>query len=175
MAHEGDVLSHRGQKECTMKRKVPDKNLVVPATQVGRKSTVHYSLNRCRVDKPPVPGERCFVVSTEGRKKVVGYAGSFDLKGVKMVVRPGGVKRIRDRGEREVVAWYEGDLAAVDRPVNHEGMKRLRFNPFKDTTFKDEDGHPVEQAARAVGTGRATWAQKNNMVVRRLDASRTNR
>lgn len=132
-----------------------------PASLIGTRVSVHYNLHRCRAGGDPAPGERCFVVRAGGPSgRVAGYTGAFELADAKLVVQPGGLRRVRQTGQRAVMAYYVGRLVALDAPDDASAWTPLAFNPFRDESFVDRRDRqtPITAAARVAGTGRRTWA-----------------
>lgn len=129
---------------------------------VGKKVSIHYNLHRCKAGGDPAPGESCFVVKEGGMSsRVSGYCHTFILRDVRLVVQPGGLKRVREEGRRSVMAYYVGTLVAVDVPILDEGLEPLAFNPFKDDSFvlRKDRVTPVTESPRVIGKGRRTWAE----------------
>jgi len=88
-------------------------------------------------------------VSIRSHGKVVAHANAVIVTNVTFRVQAAGVQRIRNQGQREVVAYVRGDvtvlpgLAAGELP---ESARRVCFNPFQHDQFVLEDGTPVQAA-----------------------------
>jgi hypothetical protein len=105
-----------------------------------RTTRVHYNLQRCRVGSAPKPGEACWV--KRDAKRVTGYTNDLTLHDVKFVVQPGGLKRVRAKKQRSVIAYVKGAIGSC--PVAGR-WQRVRFNPFQDKAFM-VDGKAVASA-----------------------------
>lgn len=114
----------------------------------GRRLRVHVNLHR---------GDFSIVVPGTGR--VIGHAADVTMTGVTFRVRPGGLRRIREQGHREVCAYAIGTVTAADTGPDVAGMARITFNPYRADTFTC-DGQPVTQAAEVVFAGRAGWSRQ---------------
>lgn len=84
----------------------------------------------------------CFSVRQSGR--VMGHASSLTLRDVTFVVSLAGVRRIRLRQAREVVAFARGFPAESGGLA---GGLRVRFCPYRSTDFTLPDGSPIHAAA----------------------------
>jgi hypothetical protein len=125
---------------------------------------VHYNLQRCRVGSKPKPGEACW--SVHDGAQVAGYASKFALHDVKFVVQPGGLQSVRKKGQRAVIAYVKGEVGC---PLRGGSWAELRFNPFRDDTFR-ADGHPVKAARCVRFEGRKAYVLKE-----KKDANRRHR
>jgi hypothetical protein len=88
-------------------------------------------------------------VSVRHGGKVIGRAQNMVMTDVEFRVRPAGVKRIRARGEREVIAYARGTIVELHDntpPAIPAGAQKVCFNPFKHDTFVLENGAPVAYA-----------------------------
>jgi hypothetical protein len=128
----------------------------------GDKVAVHYNLHRCRVGTKPKKGESCFVVRQKGR--VAGYVPSIAVEDAEFVVQPGGLKSIRKKGSRAVIAYVKGtgrDPGASDikRKIANGKAVPVCFNPFKNDSFVNcKTGKPVKKAKVALFSGRTAKA-----------------
>jgi len=95
-----------------------------------RTTRVHYNLQRCPVSKTPKSGEACWV--KRDAKRVTGYSSNLTLHNAKFVVQPGGLKRVRQKKQRSVIAYVKGAVGSC--PVTGR-WQRVRFNPFRDKAF----------------------------------------
>jgi hypothetical protein len=87
-------------------------------------------------------------VSIRSHGKVVAHADAVVVTGVTFRVQAAGVRRIRNQGQREVVAYVRGDVSVLPGPAFRlpEGAVRVCFNPFLHDAFVLEDGTPVQAA-----------------------------
>lgn len=86
-------------------------------------------------------------VSVRLAGKVIAYGNTVLVTDVAFRVQPAGVKRIRARGQREVIAYARGDAQIVpDDTLIPADAVRVCFNPFKHEQFVLEDGTPVTAA-----------------------------
>jgi len=104
---------------------------------------VHYNLQRCRVGSKPKPDEACWTI--RDGKHVHGYTSKLLLGNVTFVVQPGGLRSVRAKGQRAVIAYAKGTAGCGD--VRGRWTK-LRFNPFRDDQF--QAGGRAVTAARCV-------------------------
>jgi hypothetical protein len=105
-----------------------------------RTTRVHYNLQRCPVSKTPKSGETCWV--KRNARRVTGYSKDLTLHNATFVVQPGGLKRVRAKKQRAVIAYVKGDVDSC--PVKGR-WQRVRFNPFRDKAFK-VNGKAVKSA-----------------------------
>jgi len=112
---------------------------------------VHYNLQRCRASTP-TPGEACWV--TRDARRVTGYHRQLTVRAAQFIVQPGGLKRVRQRQQRAVIAYIKGDVGRC--PVRGR-WQRVRFNPFTDQAFQ-ADGRPVSRARCVRFRGRVAEA-----------------
>lgn len=87
-------------------------------------------------------------VSVRDNGRVTGRYASVSMRDVTFTVRPAGVRRIRERHQREVIAWARGEITetsdtAIAIPA---GARPVHFNPFVHDTFVLDDGTPVHGA-----------------------------
>lgn len=85
---------------------------------------------------------RAFSIREGGR--VVEHRQALALRNVAFRVSEAGVRRIRARGQREVVAYARGVL--IESPVT-EQAQRVRFDPYRAADFTLPDGSPIRSAA----------------------------
>lgn len=90
----------------------------------------------------------CWSVSVGGR--IVGHEGTCSLRSVLFRVRPGGQRRARRDGQRNVHAFAAGERADVIHVP--EGALRFTYHPLKTDTFVLDDGTPIAGARPAVFT-----------------------
>lgn len=81
--------------------------------------------------------------SIRERGRVVGHVAAVVLRDVRLIVQPGGVARVRERSQREVVAYARGWICERVRPP---GARHVRFDPFTMDAFEIE-GVPLAAAA----------------------------
>lgn len=96
--------------------------------------------------------KKLFSVSYNGR--VVGYSDYVCISKPRFYVQPGGQKRARELGQRNVHAYVRGKLIGVDKSItdrwsdkdwdylNNECL-HITYNPFRDDTFVDQNENPV--------------------------------
>lgn len=97
---------------------------------------VHYHLRR-----------KDFSVVDRSTGRVAANVDNITLADVDFKVQPGGLRRIRARGQREVIAYALGTIAAVNEPAPRKGRPNVvTFNPYRADTFTREDGTPVHHA-----------------------------
>ena len=107
----------------------------------GRKVVVAYNLHNCRVDAPQRPDEHCFTVRPSISGRVLAHVDEILLHDVEFLVRDSGLRRVRDRGVREVFAFARGTAldprAALRRgELGHfDDWDGIAFNPFRDASF----------------------------------------
>lgn len=116
-------------------------DLIGPGTTVK----VYYNLNK---------GGYSVVSRTTGR--VVGWVQDITLTDVTFRVQPAGVRRIRERHQREVVAYVIGTIKDVESGPDVSGMRQVTFNPYRASTFTI-DGEPVHTAPVVTFTGSYGW------------------
>ena len=103
---------------------------------VGKRVRVHYHLRR-----------KDFSVVDRSAGRVAANVDNITLADVDFKVQPGGLRRIRARGQREVIAYALGTIAAVNEPAPRKGRPNVvTFNPYRAGTFTREDGTPVHHA-----------------------------
>lgn len=103
------------------------------------------------------------------RGKVAAYVSEAELKNVIFRVQPAGVRAIRAKGQRSVVAWAEGELVSATltrnrlwpeepefMPRQHyadESLVPIRFRVFEGfDTFTTPDDRPISDADTVVLT-----------------------
>lgn len=96
---------------------------------------IHKNLNR-----------GCWSVTRKGEP--VAHVTAAALAGVRFVVQPGGLARVRRSGVRAVHAYATG--AEVDAPPDLGGLVEVTYNPFRAETFTTRDGRPVTSARLVV-------------------------
>jgi hypothetical protein len=95
------------------------------------------------------------------RGRVVGKAYQVLLRDVTFRVQPGGLRRVRETGEREVHAYARGTLAATEAaPVRDDpAAVRVRYNPFRFDGFVRADTEEILAGADALAIeGKCAWA-----------------
>jgi len=80
--------------------------------------------------------------------RVVGHRDSLALRDVTFRVSAAGVARIRQRRQREVVAYARG-VRAESGPVP-AAAQRIRFDPYRGASFTLPDSSPIAAAAVAL-------------------------
>lgn len=85
---------------------------------------------------------RAFSIREGGR--VVGHRQALVLRDVTFRVSEAGVRRIRSRLQREVVAHARGVL--WESPRSAQAL-RVRFDPYRAFDFTLDDGSPISGAA----------------------------
>ena len=80
------------------------------------------------------------VVSLEGEDKglVIGHARKIDLVDCKLVVQPGGNKRVRKEMKKNVHAYIAGFLAAgedMERAKKDSMKSTVTYNPYRHKSF----------------------------------------
>jgi hypothetical protein len=98
----------------------------------------------------------CFSVLDPRSGRVIAHVGDITLTEVTFRVQPGGLRRIREHGQRAVCAYALGTVAAVDTCPDVTGRDRVSFNPFTADTFT-RNGEPIFTAPEAVFHARAGW------------------
>ncbi len=122
---------------------------------LGKPVRVHKNLHK-----------KMYSIAAKTRKgwRVVGWASDLYLHDVEFKVSEAGRKRVREQGRRMVHAYAYGILfhvfAAVEASPPYGDVRMVRYNPFKYTTFVDQDEQPVYRADRAMFSiqhGVSTW------------------
>jgi hypothetical protein len=127
----------------------------------GRRVVVAYNLHNCRVDQAPRPGELCFTVRGQVSGRVLAHVDEILLHDVDFLVRESGLRRVRERGVREVFAFARGTavdprIAAHRRELgSFDDWEGIAFNPFKDASF-------VRRRNRGVPVWSAEWVYFRN-------------
>jgi hypothetical protein len=102
----------------------------------GKRVRVHYHLRR-----------KDFSVVDRSTGRVAANVDNITLADVDFNVQPAGLRRIRARGQREVIAYAVGTIAAVNEPAPRKGRPNVvTFNPYRADTFTRADGTPVHHA-----------------------------
>lgn len=108
---------------------------------VGKPVAVAYNRHQCLVTHPRKPGEHCFPVRAKptSSSKVLGYADELWLEDVSFFVSPSGLRRVKDTGTRDVIAFVVGTGMKPKRPatLKKRGWFDVRFNPFEQGCFYD--------------------------------------
>ncbi len=159
----------------------------------GQRVVVAYNLHNCRVDREPRPGELCFTVRPSVSGRVLAHVDEILLEDVEFLVRESGLKRVRERGVREVFAFASGTARDPRRAArsgqlgSFSSWEGIAFNPFRDRSFvlRRDRSKPVWRAdwvyfrdrrgiAKGVGSrrnpeggGRITDAQELAMIADR--------
>ncbi len=91
----------------------------------------------------------CWTVRRGVSGRVIAHTDRVLLEDVEFVVQPGGLRRIRQKGRREVIAYARGTIVPFrDSGAPKRGWRDVTFNPFRDDTFVVRDsGEPVRRAA----------------------------
>lgn len=167
----GGHLAGRDSLDGMPARRKP--SVVRGARFEGDKVSVHYNLHRCPVGSKPKRDEACFVVRRKGR--VAGYVPSIALEAAKFVVQPGGLKRIRKKGSREVIAYATGrgvdpNDPDVRRAIRSGEAVPVCFNPYKHDSFVDcRTQRPIKKARLAYFAGRSAQAWRASERRRRAE------
>jgi hypothetical protein len=116
--------------------------------------------------QPPMPGQRVrvhvnlhrgdFSVVDPKASRVIAHVQDITLTGVEFRVQPGGLRRIRKQGRREVCAYALGIVAALNSHPDLAGRDRVTFHPFRAGTFTC-NGQPIFHAPEVVFSARAGW------------------
>lgn len=128
----------------------------------GERVAVHYNLHRCKVGSAPTKDESCFVVRQKG--KVMGYVPSIAIENADFKVQPGGLKAIRAKKQRAVIAYIQGtgrdpNAADIKRKIASGQAVPVCFNPFRNESFVNcETGKPIRKAKVALLSGRTAKA-----------------
>lgn len=70
---------------------------------------------------------------------------------VRFYVSQPGIKRIRDKKQKSVIAWLIGDVDLMNHDWNIEEAEPLYFNPYKVTSFvRVSDHKPVTNASKVI-------------------------
>jgi hypothetical protein len=102
----------------------------------GKRVRVHYHLRR-----------HDWSVVDRSTGRVAANVANITLADVDFKVQPKGLERIRSRGQREVIAYALGTIAAVNEPAPRERRpNEITFNPYRADTFTRRDGTPVHHA-----------------------------
>lgn len=120
----------------------------------GQRVVVAYNLHNCRVGRAPRPDERCFTVRGSVSGRVLAHVDEILLEDVEFIVRESGLRRVRERGVREVFAFARGTArdparaARGGRLGSFASWEGIAFNPFQDDSFvlRRDRGHPVWSA-----------------------------
>jgi len=86
-----------------------------PLTNFSGKARVHYNLHNL-----------CFAVTRDG--KVEGYARGLRLRGCKPHVVCSGWERAREKGQRNVHAYLDGEIDGEVKEVPPGPWRELRYN-----------------------------------------------
>lgn len=100
------------------------------SVKLGQVVQVYVNLNQIK-KKSNTGGGCIFSVKDKKSGKVIGYSPTVLLKDVVFRVKPSGVKRVRKRQVREVVAVVEGSFVAAGlekKPSHLE--KEINFCPY---------------------------------------------
>lgn len=71
----------------------------------------------------------------DGRWKVADYQNICLIKNAKFTVRPGGNKKVKETGRKNVHAWVEGELIANHVWLAGNVSKDVVYNPKEHTQF----------------------------------------
>jgi hypothetical protein len=113
----------------------------------GKRVRVHYHLRR-----------HDFSVVDRSTGRVAANVDNITLADVDFKVQPKGLERIRRRGQREVIAYAVGTIAAVNESAPRKGRPNVvTFNPYRADTFTREDGTPVHHADLATFADGKGW------------------
>ncbi|MCJ2040853.1 hypothetical protein MKK55_18140 [Methylobacterium sp. J-059] len=102
--------------------------------------------------------------SVRVKNRVVGHVPSLVLRDVRFVVSLAGVRRIRLRQAREVIAYARGVPAESGLPI---GALQVRFCPYRSTDFTLPDGAPIRAAALVhFASDGSCWAVPHPLEIR---------
>lgn len=112
--------------------------LAAPTGMIGRRVRCYMNLNRSK------PGYSVFSLQDASTRRVIGYAHQVTLTAGRCMVSAAGRMRAREEKRRNVHAWIEGIVVAIDRP-EPTCTRAIRYNPFLFDSFVWEDTEtPVE-------------------------------
>ena len=97
-----------------------------------------------------------YSVVSRATGRVVAWVQDITLTDVTFRVQPAGVRRIRERHQREVVAYVIGTIKDVESGPDVAGMRQVAFNPYRADTFTI-DGEPIYAAPVVTFTGAYGW------------------
>ena len=117
----------------------------------GTRVAVAFNLHKARGTEP-TPGEFIFTVREKAGGKVLAHVDEIALEHVTPKILPGSLRRIKERGVREVCCYLMGTVVRP-KDVPPRGRKSLRFNPFKADCFTVDDGRCLEAAQFVLFTG----------------------
>jgi hypothetical protein len=112
---------------------------------------VAFNLHKARGTEP-TPGEFIFTVREKPGGKVLAHVDEIALEHVAPKILPGSLRRIKERGVREVCCYLVGSVVRP-KDVPTRGRRSLRFNPFKADCFTADDGRCLEGAQFVLFTG----------------------
>jgi hypothetical protein len=119
--------------------------------RLGMRVAVAFNLHKARGTEA-TPGEFIFTVREKAGGKVLAHVDEIALEHVEPKILPGSLRRIKERGVREVCCYLVGTVARPGE-VPARGRVRLRFNPFKADCFTVDDGRCLEAAQFVLFTG----------------------
>ena len=105
--------------------------------------------------------KKCFSVRQNG--KVYKHVRYIALEDVQWVVQPGGNKRVRSEGRKNVHAFARGHiLYHVSDDLLSTCTHSLTYNPYEHTTFVARPtGHPVHSSTYALFSAEYSIASRN--------------
>lgn len=89
----------------------------------------------------------CWSVRRQGL--VVLHSYGLIAKEVKLVVQPAGRNRVLQTGRKNVHAFVRAASIILNYPVGIDiptSYVRIRYNPYKNSTFVDQEGYPIHFA-----------------------------
>mgnify|MGYP006425728179 CR=1 FL=1 len=99
---------------------------------------VYWNLNKKSWSVRALEGER--------KGKVVGHIDKLILRDCQFVVQPGGQKRTRKTGQKNVHAFIRGHIDGYHLPFP-EKSRQVTYNPFRNDSFIEKDSRePIHSA-----------------------------
>jgi hypothetical protein len=90
---------------------------------------------------------KCFSVRLNGR--IVAWWKEVTLEDCRFIVREAGRQRVRLTKRKNVHAWVRGVVTARMPDYYTASGQYVRYNPYKNTTFVDDDGRAARRGAYA--------------------------
>ena len=78
--------------------------------------------------------------------KIIGHHGLIFLKDCRFLVSKAGQARVRREGKKNVHAGVSGYLAMNVGFPHHEKHISVKYNPYKNDTFVQDDGQAVTES-----------------------------
>lgn len=102
--------------------------------KIGQRVRVHYNLHK-----------KCLSVQDKRTRRVIAHREAIVLSDVKFKVSQSGLKRVRERKCKEVIAVVEGTLVGPSETMDSGNWYQVYFNPYKVDTFVSGDD-PITSA-----------------------------